>query len=1207
MDDSTPQTEKQYRLAIRRPVTMAMMFVTLIVFGWRSYQQLAVNLMPDISYPTLTVRTEYEGAAPEDVEKLVTRPLEEMLSIVGGMVEISSISSPGISEIVLEFTWDTDMNVAQQDVRDRLDLFDPPRELTEKPVILRYDPTLDPVMRVAVAPDFSKYAGGTPAKEEQYAALTAIREAADRQLKSDLEAETGVAQVAVKGGQEEEIQVLVDSQRVKNLGLSLDMVVNALAQQNINLSGGKLQEGRTEYLVRTLNEFASVEEIAGSIMSLPTGSQMRLDDVARVFLGTKERETIVRINQQEAVALDIYKEGDANTVEVANTVKDLLGLEREVTLGERIAKIFSEAMMSGGAAPAGAVEKTEEETANAARQRTLLDRLPANVNLSVITDQSRFITGSINEVKNATVVGGFLALLVLFVFLREMKSTLIIGVTIPISVVASFVPMFMGGITLNIMSLGGLALGVGMLVDNAIVVLESIFRCKEEGDGPVDAAERGTHEVSSAVISSTLTTVAVFLPIAFVEGIAGQLFRDLALTVTFSLLASLLAALYLIPLIVSRRGLTLDSSREVIWVLRAYRESRATGTTGKVSAALQVPLLGMRYAVAGARTAFHENFLPLTSAWAEARETRRPGARIWALVFTLISPAILVLYLFQLLLSLVGALLTAIILLICGIFLAIYLPVRAALRILFWVPLQLFDVGFTGFRDLYAAVLTRSLRFSVLVLMGLVALSIHAGYTALSLGSELIPPMKQGEFGLRLEAPAGTRLEQTEARAGRVEEVLRSHPLVASVTVEIGEEDSSTSSDRGENMADFTIALKDPENNALIQDSVIEELRLAVQKVSSEEITFSLPTLFSFKTAIELQVVGDDLKLLKHLGEQALAVVQKVPGVRDVELSVKAGYPEIIVEMDRVLLASRGIPPGQVATRLRTEVQGDIATRFNRSGEKVDIRVRTDKELLSSVEDLKRISVTDTNPPIPLEDVAHIRVEEGPSEIRRIDQRQVVLILANTEDRDLKSVSDDIWAAVQKLERPAGYYFLEGGQQRELETSQNSLRFALILAIFLVYVVMACQFESIFHPALVMFTVPMAFIGVIYPLAWSGTDLSIMVFLGGIILAGIVVNNAIVLVDYINQLRARGVPKRIAVVEAGKVRLRPILMTTITTVLGLVPMISGTGEGSELRRPMALTVMSGLSSATILTLVIIPMVYYLFGGKDRPGTTEDKA
>lgn len=1200
MSDENRNESPPYRLAIRRPVTTFMLFVTLIVFGWRSYRELPINLMPDIAYPTLTVRTEYEGAAPEDVEKLVTRPLEEMLSIVSGMVEISSISSPGLSEIILEFTWDTDMNVAQQDVRDRLDLFDPPEEVTEKPVILRYDPTLDPVMRVAIAPEPASEINDPALRRlEHQKALTAIRDAAERHLKSDLEAESGIAQVAIRGGQEEEIQILVDAERLKNLGLSLQFIVNSLAQQNINLSGGRLREGKTEYLVRTLNEFQTIEEIGDTIISIPSGQQMRLDDVADVFLGTKERDTIVHINSREAVQLEIFKEGDANTVQVCDKVRDLLGFEREMGLTEELQRAFSQAVQQARMNAGLATGEETGETGELFRRRTLLDRLPEDIQLHVVSDQSLFIKGAIDEVKDATVIGGLLALAILFLFLRELKATVIIGVAIPISVIATFIPMFIQDITLNIMSLGGLALGVGMLVDNSIVVLESIFRCKEEGDEVVDAAERGTREVGSAVTASTLTTISVFFPIAFVEGIAGQLFKDLALTVTFSLLASLLTALYFVPLIASRQSLALYADRQVIWLLRAYRESRDAQRRGRILAFLSVLPLGLVYAGAYLKQAARDTFGPSLTAVRDA--LRQPSflTFVSGAAGLLFLPFLVPLYICQVLLRAFATLLATVLFFFSLAVLMVWHTLASVFRAIFWLPLKLFDIGFNAVRSAYTVALRHSLRFNAIFLLLVLLIAVHAGWTATKLGAELIPPMKQGEFGIRMEARAGTRLEETEQHAKRIEMVVRQLDIVDTVTVEIGQDKGSTETDRGENIAQFTVLLKDPEKNAAYQDAVIERLRSAIMRVTNDEITFTLPSLFSFKTAVELQVVGDDLAELRRVGRRAVDAVQGIPGLKDVELSVKPGYPEIIVELDNELLANKGVTSDQVARRLRTEVQGEVATKFNRAGEKVDIRVRTDQAMLSSVEDLKQMSIVDGPVPIPLSDVATIREQEGPSEIRRVDQRQVVLITGNVEGRDLGAVSEDIKAAVSGVERPKDYYFMLGGQNRELETSYQSLRFALLLAIFLVYVVMACQFESIWHPALVMFSVPLAFIGVIYVLHWTGTDLSIMVFLGGIVLAGIVVNDAIVLVDYINQLRRRGYSKRDAIIQAGQVRLRPIIMTTVTTVLGLVPMVWSAGEGAEIRRPMAITVMAGLTAATVLTLIIIPMVYDLLGGRDK--------
>ncbi|HPO16668.1 MAG TPA: efflux RND transporter permease subunit [Candidatus Hydrogenedentes bacterium] len=1181
---------KRYSIAIRRPVTMAMLFLTLIVFGWRSFEQLPVNLMPDISYPTLTVRTEYEGAAPEDVEKLVTRPLEEMLAVVGGVVEISSISSPGLSEIVLEFNWDTDMALAQQEVRTRLDLFEPPKEVTEKPVILRYDPTLDPIVRLAIAPGSADGAPLSPQQEQK--TLTEIRDAVERHIKSDLESETGVAQVAVKGGREEEIQVLVDSERIKNLGLSLNHIVDALAQQNINLSGGRLQEGKTEYMVRTLNEFADINEIKSSIIVAPDGRAIRLDEAAQVSLGFKERENVVRINGMEAVELKIFKEGDANTVSVADRVKDLMGVPRPIGITERMLnwtlKTINSLLKTTSAPPGSEADK----------QRTLItSHFPKGSKVAVISDQSLFIKGSINEVQDACLQGGLLSLAVLYLFLRELKSTLIVGVALPISVIATFIPMFMQHISLNIMSLGGLAMGIGTLVDNAIVVLESVFRCKEEGDSAMDAAERGTREVFAPVISAALTTVCVFLPIAFVQGIAGQLFKDLAWTVTYSTLASMFAALYLIPTIVSRHRAALASRQQVIWVLRAYREGRDVHHKGRLAALAGIPSTSLRYAGGYLRDSAHDTF-----GWA-ILNMKGPGLmpRLGA---ALALPVLLALYPFQVLLHAVSALLIFMIFLVALIVLVLASIFRTILTALFWLPLTLFNNGFDVFRSAYGVFLRHSLRFSPILLLLVAGVAFHAMTLAPKLGRELIPPMNQGEFGIRMEAPTGTRLSDTETRAMTIERIVRGIPEIGSVSVEIGPDKDRSIQERGENIAQFTVRLKDANQAPEIQDRIIETLRHDITRATTEKITFTLPSIFSFKTAIEAQVFGDDLADLKRIGENVLENVRGVSGVRDAELSVKSGYPEIIITLDKDLLASKGITPGQVAARVRREVQGEVATRFNRSGQKLDIRVRSDLEQLNSVQDLRHISVTDSPPPIPLESVAHIEVREGPSEIRRIDQRHVVVVSANVQGRDLGAVSTDIQNAMDRLERPEGVFFQLGGQHRELEVSFNSLVLASFLAIFLVYVVMACQFESLVHPALIMLTVPLGGISVIYVLYLAHIEISIMVFLGGIVLAGIIVDNAIVLVDYVNQLRERGLSKLEALVLGGKVRLRPILMTTMTTCLGLLPMILGAGEGAELRRPMAITLMSGLAFGTLLTLLIIPMAYYLFGGKDPENEQE---
>ncbi|MBZ0253446.1 MAG: efflux RND transporter permease subunit, partial [Candidatus Methylomirabilis sp.] len=498
---------------------MTMVFLALAVFGWQSLKKLPLNLMPDITYPSLTVRTEMEGAAPEEVEDLISEPVEEALGTVSDLVQISSTSSAGASEVVLEFAWDKNMDFAVLDVREKLDRVLFPKE-AERPLILRYNPSLDPIMRIGVYGDLD---------------LFELRELAEEEIKRELEGISGVASAQVKGGLEEEIRIEVDEARAARLGVTVLGVGEQLALQNINLAGGKLKEGKVEYLVRTLNEFLDPKEIEDIVVGGASGGAdvVRLRDVASVRRDHRDRKTITRIGGREAVLVSIYKEADANTVAAVRAVRD------------KMAELFGE-KAAAAPAPAGADK-------GLVRQVTLAANIPEGARYEVISDQARFIESAIAEVKDAAVQGGALSVLVLLLFLRDWRSTLILALSLPISVIITLIPMFALGTSMNIMSLGGLALGIGMLVDNGVVVIENIFRLREEGVPIRQAASRGVSEVSGPIISGTFTNVAVFLPIVFVEGVAGQLFWDFAVTVTFSVLASLLPALFLVPMLVAQQ------------------------------------------------------------------------------------------------------------------------------------------------------------------------------------------------------------------------------------------------------------------------------------------------------------------------------------------------------------------------------------------------------------------------------------------------------------------------------------------------------------------------------------------------------------------------------------------------------------------------------------------------------------------------------
>ncbi|MBT6627028.1 MAG: hypothetical protein HOB49_08470, partial [Gemmatimonadetes bacterium] len=607
MDQSQPPTSagpppSAFRITTQRPVAILMVVMAVCVFGWVSYQRLALDLMPDIAYPTLTVRTEFPGTAPEEVETLISRPLERELGIVPHLVSISSISRAGQSDVVLEFEWDTDMNEVSQDIREKVDRTFLPDD-AEKPLLLRYDPSLDPILRIGLYAD----EGST---------LFEMRELAEEEIRRELESIPGVAAVKVKGGLEEEIHVALSERRISLLGLDIAAINQRLDQANVNLPGGQLREGQTEYLVRTLNEFDSLEEIGDLIVTRTNGANIRLRDIADVERAHKDREIITRVNGRESVELEIYKEADANIVAVAAAVKTRIqgtvaqkayvaGLDSAATdtttaASDSLLDVASDSSAvstenasqeedssqedvdaeadsteqgAAGETTGTDTEGSSDDDENAggtdlkaqkqqAARKAILHlqmtdfleyQLPQAVHLEVLSDQSIFIENSIEEVQRSALIGGAMAVVVLLIFLRNVVHTLIIAITIPVSVIATFAPMFLFEVSLNIMSLGGLALGIGMLVDNSIVVLESIFRCREEGDDLPTATVRGTSEVGGAVFASTLTTIAVFFPIVFVEGVAGQVFGDMALTVVFSLMASLAVALFFIPMLASRR------------------------------------------------------------------------------------------------------------------------------------------------------------------------------------------------------------------------------------------------------------------------------------------------------------------------------------------------------------------------------------------------------------------------------------------------------------------------------------------------------------------------------------------------------------------------------------------------------------------------------------------------------------------------------
>ena len=1041
---------KLVEFSTRRRVTVAMLKVAIITFGLVGYSRLSLNLLPDITYPTITIRTEYSGAAPHEIERLVSEPIEGLVGVVSNVIQVSSISRPGVSDVVVEFVWGTDMDFASLDIREKLDLAQLPREAS-KPLLLRFDPSLDPIMRVALS--------GGPG-------LMELRRIAEERIRLDLESLEGVAAVRIEGGLEEEIHVEVETARLAQLGIPINQVTDRLASENVNLTGGLLKDGEAEFLVRTLNEFRDMEEIGDIVVGQIGQAPLKLNDVGRVLRSHREREVITRINGQEGVEIALFKEGDANTVHVSRTVRqklDTINLEYEDLL------------------------KGSE--------------------IQVVFDQATFIQQAVDAVQNTAILGGFLAILVLYLFLRSLKSTVIIGLSIPISVLATFFLMFASDVTLNIMSLGGLALGIGMLVDNSIVVLENVHRYRNQGLSDLEAARRGSSEVGGAVVAATLTTVCVFVPIVFVEGVAGQLFRDQALTVTYSLLASLVVALMLIPML----------SSIAINGPEADVESGHGGKLVRGPAAVLKRLRSMFVAVG--------NFVKL-------------------LLFPLFRG---------------------------------------------------FDTAYSYVSQQYPVVLGWSLRRRIPILLGFILISSLILYRAQRLGLELIPEMNQGEFMVDLEWPAGTPLETTALRVADLDSRVLDLDGVGTVFGLVGAsgEAGGYADEKKEHVAQLYVRLT-PGFSREDETRVVEQVRDGLSGVPDLRFKFSRPSYFSFRTPVEVEVSGYNLTTLRELAAEVAERIEGIPGLVDVQSSAEEGQPEIQVVFDRQRVAELGTTIQAIGGVLRNKLRGDVATALTRKDRKIDIRVRAIEDERKDVADLKRMNVgPPTYPvPVPLEAVAEVRLVEGAAEIRRRDQERVAVVGGNLSGRDLGGVVQDIEVAVAGIPFPEGFDISVGGQNEEMVRSFDSMKFALAMAVFLVYLVMASQFESLLHPLVILCTIPLGLVGSVLALMLTGQTISVVVLIGLIMLAGIVVNNAIVLVDYINQLRRRdGMAKIDAVLRAGALRFRPIIMTTTTTVLGLLPMAMGLGEGAEIRAPMAITVIGGLIVSTLLTLILIPIVY----------------
>jgi len=867
-------------------------------------------------------------------------------------------------------------------------------------------------------------------------------------------------------------------------------------------------------LVRTLNQFASLKQLGNMIIKQIDGQTIYLKDIAQVIDGEKERTDITRINNNEAIELAIYKEGDANTVTVANAVNKKLA--------------------------------------------ELKETLPEKLKFDVIYDQSEFIVNAVDEVKSAAIIGGLLAMLILYLFLGNFFNTFIISLAIPVSIIATFNLMFAYDISLNVMSLGGIALAVGLLVDNAIVVLENIARYREKGKSIVSAAVKGTEEVSGAVVASTLTTLAVFFPLAFVVGFAGQLFSDQAMTVTFALLASLVVALTLIPMLASRQyGLNKNAND-----IKNDESSLADNESEEL----------------------------VKQNTKQASKLKKSLVMIGKVLF----------FPFKLVFNYLPMLLTKLALLIWN-------AIAKIANIVFKPAHRIFSFYFNKVAAAYAKLLKATLNHRAVMIVCSLTFAVLVMSLLPKIGVELVPEVAKSEFTIELTLPQGTPIYVTDKRLQQLATTVANNKLVKHSYSLAGSGSlmMSTASQGGENWGQLLVAVHDSRDIENVKNLVRNE----VTKMADVSAEIAQTEMFTSERPLQIILSGYDLVALKKYSDQLAQSLSADKQFTDINNSLRAGQPELKISFDNERLASLNLKASDIANQLVTKVAGSVASKYNLQDRQVDILVRADEKSRNSAQAIRQITInSEQTRSLPLSSVATITESIGPNEINRIDQNRVAIVAASLAYGDLAEGASKAQKLVRQLHLPDYIRAKVAGQNEEMASSFSSLMMALSLAVFLVYLVMASQFESLLNPFIILFAVPLAVLGSVLGLYLTNTNISVIVLIGVIMLTGIVVNNAIVLVDRINQLRQQGQEKLTAILVASESRFRPIIMTTLTTILGLAPLAIGTGEGSELRAPLAITVMSGLLVATLLTLLLIPVLYSLFDRKTYSKVvTDDEA
>lgn len=1011
------------KTAIMRPVSTIMLMLIIVVLGAVSFTRLPIDLYPRMELPYAMVMIQYPNAAPTEIENLITRPVEQQIATVENIKAIYSYSMEGSSIVLCEFESGTDMNFASLDMREKVDIIgDYLPDNAAEPMILTMDPTMMPVSQLYVSGDLSNEELNAFVEEEVIPAI---------------ERSEGVAAASSFGGTEKEISVKFDQERLAGYGLTLSDISQMLSAENISLPSGDVKKGTKELVVRTIGEFKSLDDVKQVPFVLPTREVIYLQDVATVEEGLKEQTSIGRVNEVPAIGVSITKQSTANTVVVSRQVNEAI------------------------------------------------DQLRAahpELSFTFSYDQADYIKNSIANVAETAAMGCLLAVIICFLFLRNIASTLIIAISIPTSIVSTFILMYFTGLTMNVLSLSGLAVGIGMLVDDSIVVMENIYRRRDEGISALEASIEGTKEVTMPVFAATMTKIAVFLPIVFVQGIAATIFKEFSYTIGFALLCSLLVALTVVPMLCSRLLNTKDLGTHIRIRKHSYELKF-------------LPLFerGLRYV-----TEEYLKFLKYSL-------HHRKKVVIWALII-LVSSSVLVAF----------------------------------------------------------------------------------------VGGELLPTSDEGSFTISAEMPYGTSLEETDKTISEIEDyVIGTIPELKVCSISIGS--SNMFSLNAANESTVTVNLVEKQDRKRSTTEIVNQASADLQNIVGAKLTISETSSMDMSgggSPISLVLKGDDLDTLKQVSLELEKIIRGVKGTINVTTDMTEGNPELRVLLQRNNAAQYGITSYQLAKALESALNGTTATTLKTNGEETDIVLSLNDAYQESVENLKQIVIAaPTGQMVTVGEIADFAFDNSPSQITRQDQVRTVTISSNISGRDLQSVSKDIDKAVAKYQLPAGYTIETGGEQEEMVNSFTSLFYALLLSVLIIYMILASQFESLLQPFIIMMAIPFALTGAFMALFLTGTPLSLVAFLGIIMLSGIVVNNSILLIDFINKNKLVYSTREEAILNAGRFRIRPILMTMLTTSLGLLPLSFGIGSGAEIQAPMGITVIGGLIFSTIITLIIVPVFY----------------